>query len=170
MEEQLTPLTTNMDTRQAARMAGVPELYRKTHERLAVELALGMENAETVFAQYGYTQETALDLIESPAFIALLARVRKEVAESGLSFRSKAKAISEELLPYALIMATDPECSAAVRADLIKWSAKVGGNEPLPIKDDGKTGGGLTLSITFAGSQPQTVISVDEPLTIEQEN
>ena len=156
-------------SRQATRLAEIPELYRKTHERLAVELALKVDTPDAVFAEYGYTPEQAADLLETPAFEALLRQAAKEVAETGLSFRTKAKLLAGELLPYANDIATDPLQSAAVRADLIKWSAKVAGFEPKESKDDSKTGGGLTLSITFSGQQPQTVVSSREPLTIEQE-
>lgn len=157
--------------RQSARLEQVPDLYRKTHERLAVELALHVDDAEAVFATYGYTPKQAADLLEQPGFLVLMRQAAKEVQESGLSFRTKAGLIAGELLPYAHDIATDPLQSAAVRADLIKWSAKVAGYEPKEAKDDGKTGGGLILSITFAGQAPQQVISSQQqPITIEQEN
>lgn len=154
--------------RQEERQGAIPALYRTTHERLACELALHMDEPAEVFARYNYTPEAAAELMESPAFTALLDRIGVEIRENGLSFRMKAKAISEELLPHAFDLATDPLCSSAVRADLIKWAAKVAGNEPAPAKPGAEGGvGGFTLSITFAGQAPQTVISGREPLTIE---
>ncbi len=158
-----------IEARQAAHIAAVPELYRTTHERLAVELALHMDDAADIFASYHYTPDQAAALCESPPFIALLERVTKEVRENGLSFKAKIKAVAEDLIPTAYALATDPECSSAVRADLIKWSAKMSGYEPATSKDDKVTGGGLTLSITFAGQAPQQVVSARETLTIEQE-
>lgn len=165
----LIPVTVSAAERQAARMAEVPELYRKTYERLAVELSLNMEDAEAIFRRYGFAPDQAADLVESPAFITLLERVTKDVRENGASFRAKAKAISEDLLPYAYDIAIDPQQSAAVRADLIKWSAKVAGNEPKEKDEARGSGSGLTLSITFSGNQPQTIVSTNEPLLIEQE-
>ena len=156
------------ETRQAARLADSPELYRKAHERLAVDLALKVDEPEAVFAQYGYSPEQAADLLESPAFLVLLQQTSKDLLENGVSFRTKAKVLANDLLPYAHAIATDPEQSAAVRADLVKWSAKVAGFEPRE-KEEGKIGGGFTLSITFAGQEPQKVISSHEPVTIEQE-
>ena len=167
MTPDLLPTDSPMDSRQDRRMAEVPELYRQTHERMAVELALHMDDAESIFASYHYTPDQAAELLESPAFVALLERVTKEVREQGLSFRMKARAIAEDLLPHAYEMATDASCSAAVRADLIKWASKVGDLDPKPTKDDSKTGGGLTLSITFSGQQPQTVVEARDVLTIE---
>lgn len=157
------------ETRQSSRMAEIPELYRQKHERLAVELALGMDNAGAIFATYGYDPEQAADLIESPAFITLLERVTRDVRENGLSFKAKIKAVAEELIPTAFDLATDPLVSSAVRKDIIVWAAKLAGHEPKETKDDGKTSGGFTLSIQFAGAAPTQIISAHEPLTIEQE-
>ena len=169
MADELIP-TDEGPTRQQTRMLDVPELYRKNHERLAVELALKVEDAEDIFARYGYTPDEAATLLESPVFLHLLEQTAKELLETGVSFRTKAKLLANELLPYASEIATDPMQSAAVRASLITWSAKVAGFEPKETKDDVKVGGGLTLSITFAGQPPQTVVSSQhEPLTIEQE-
>jgi hypothetical protein len=157
--------------RQAARLEDVPEIYRKKLERLAVELALNINDAEDIFDQYGYSPDAAAELVENPAFVLLMQQAQKEVFETGLSFRTKAKLMAGELLPYAHDIATDPLQSAAVRADLIKWTAKVADYEPKAMKDDSKTGGGLTLSITFAGAAPQQVIATQqrEALTIDQE-
>jgi len=171
MDEAPDPHESPAALRQATRLEDVPEIYRKTHERLAVELALHVDDAAEIFDRYGYTDDQAAALVESPAFVALMQQAQKEVVDSGLGFRTKARLIAGELLPYAHDIATDPLQSAAVRADLIKWSAKVAGLEPKETKDDGKQGSGLTLSITFAGAPPQQVISArHEALTIDQEN
>jgi hypothetical protein len=162
------PALSPSSLRQAARLEDVPELYRRKHERLAVELALNVDDAEAVFASYGYTPEDAADLCEQPAFLALMQQAQKSVVADGLSFRTKAQLMAGELLPYAHDIATDPLQSAAVRADLIKWAAKVAGFEPKESKDDGKQGGGLTLNIQFAGQAPQQVLSAHQPLTITQ--
>lgn len=159
---------TYSDHRQDVRMAEVPSLYRETYERLAVELALNMDDAQAVFARHGHDLEAAAALVESPQFVALLQRVTDEVRENGTSFKMKARIQAEELLATSYDMATDPLISPAVRADLIKWTSKVGGLEPKD-KDEGKMGGGLTLSITFAGQAPQQVVTGHQPILIEQE-
>lgn len=150
-------------------MAAVPEFYKTEYERLACELALVPEDVEAVFARYGYTIDEAAVLLESKGFLVILERVKRELHETGVSFRTKARAISEGLLPYAFEMGSDVHCPAAVRAQLIMWSAKVAGNEPKETKEDGKTGGGLVLNIQFSGQPSQQVIATREPLTITQE-
>ena len=154
----LAPVRTGAEERQDERQSAIPALYKTTHERLACELALRMDDTDAVFERYGYSPEAAQELMESPAFAVLLAKVGTEIRENGLSFRLKAKAISEELLPTAFDLATDPLCSAAVRADLIKWAARVAGNEPAPAKGVEQGSGGFTLSITFAGQEPMRVV------------
>jgi len=155
------------ELRQEQRLDAIPALYRQQHERLALELALGMDDETAVFKRHGYTQEQAITLLSQPAFIAALESTVEEVRTKGLTFRMKARAQAEELLTSSYEMATDPNCSASVRADLIQWTARMGDLEPPKNKDEGKTGGGLTLSITFAGQPPQQV--VHEGLTFEQE-
>lgn len=151
------PMTTAQDA-QDARMRNVPAVYKTTLERLACDLALKMEDAEVVFTRYRYTPEQAAALMDTQAFTDTLARVGKELAENGLSFRAKARAISEDLLPVGYDLATDPLVASAVRADMVKWFAKVAGNEPKEAKDDGRSSGGLNLSITFAGQAPMKVV------------
>lgn len=160
------------DLRQSQRLADAPALYRQAHERLALELALRPEEVSDVLREHGLTEEEGLALLARPDFAALVAKTAKEVKENGVSFRAKARAIAEDLLPHAYEMATDPQCSSAVRADLIQWAARVGDLEPPKNKqDDTKQGGGLVLSITFAGQAPQQVVAgavaAREPITIE---
>jgi len=167
MNTDLTvPDESPVQMRREARWEELPEIYKLKTERMACELALGLETPETIFTAYGYSAEQAVALLESPSFTLILERIAKEVRESGLSFKMKARAQAEELLADSFDIATDPYQSAAVRADLIKWTAKMAGHEPKEKGDDGKSGGGLTLSITFAGQPTQAVVR--EALTIEQ--
>jgi len=160
---------TPTEQRQDQRLASLPEIYRQKYERLALELALGLDDADSVFERNGYTSEQAVKLIESPAFVALLQRTTEEVKSSGLGFKMKARVQAEELLGHSYEMATDPYTSGAVRADLIKWTARVAGLEPKTGEGDTKTSGGLTLSITFSGQAPQTVVTGREPVLIDQQ-
>ena len=150
-------------TRQAERMRAAPALYQAKHERLAYELALRMEPAEETFARYGYDEAAAIALMESPAFSGLLDRTAKDVQENGLSFKAKARAQAEDLLAHSYDLATDPLCSAAVRADLIKWTAKVAGLEPTSKDAEKPGGGGLVLNIQFSGSTPEKIVATVPP-------
>ncbi len=171
MTESLIPIdeqpSNTAASYQATRLDALPAVYKTAHERLACELALGMEEPGEIMARYGYDTDHALALLESPAFTVTCARVGKEVRESGLSFKLKARAQAEELLSHSFEMATDPLAAAAVRADLIKWTARVAGYEPKNGEGEAKTGGGFNLTIQFAGQAPMQVMQ-HEPLTISQ--
>ena len=154
------------EQRQAERLAALPTAYKTQHERLAYELALKLDESPVIFQRHGYDAGQALALIETPEFSKLLERVAKDVREQGLTFRAKARVMAEDLLQHGYEIATDEYASAAVRADLIQWFARVADLEPA-VKKDGTNsgGGGLHLSITFAG-EPAKVVG-HEPITIE---
>lgn len=121
--------------------------------RIAYELALGLASPKEVFAKYGVEEVAARALIANAIFIGTIKRYKEEVTSTGISFKLKAKIQAEDLLTHSYILATDPEVPAAVRADLIKWTAKMAGLEP---SDKDKSGGGgsagFTLNISFSGS------------------
>ena len=162
------PVEHSPESRQTDRQSHIPAIYKTKHERLACELALHMGEPEQIFHDYGFSPDEAQALLDSPAFTNLLAKVAADIRENGLDFKTKIKSVAIDLIPHAYDLATDPLCSSAVRADLIKWSAKMAGHEP-SVKGEVKEGaGGFTLSITFAGQQPQQIVAGREPLTIEQ--
>ena len=166
MTEEL-PAPRTAQSYEDERQARVPSLYKTTHERLAVELAMKMDEPEDIFQRYGMTMDEGLALLSQPSFALILSRIGKEIAENGLSFKAKIKAIAEDLLPTAHSLASDPLTAATVRADIIKWAAKLAGHEPKESKEGTGIGqGGLTLSITFAGQPPMKVVQ-NEALTIE---
>jgi len=125
--------------------------------RLAWDLALQLDPAEDVFRRYGVEPDDAMALMALPLFQDTLRRFKREIEENGGRFRAKARIQAEELIDHSFLMATDPEAPPAVRADLIKWTAKMGGLEPPAKKDEGSTGGGFNFQIVFSGAPPQAI-------------
>lgn len=157
--------------RQATRLAELPVLYKTQQERLCYELVLARsigETEESVFQRYNYEPEQALLLLESPGFAVLLDRIAKDMHENGLTFRAKARAQSEALLEHSFEIATDSQAPTAERVKIIQWTAKMAGHEKGLDKEEGKGGGGFSLSITFAGQEPMKVVA-NEPQLITQE-
>lgn len=117
--------------------------------RLAYEIALEIDDPVAVMAKYGYVGDQAVALLKEVAFALAVKNYRSEISTSGISFKLKARVQAEDLLTHSYNIATDPEAPASVRADIIKWTAKMAGYEP---KEDGgaKGGGaGFNLNITF---------------------
>lgn len=121
--------------------------------RVAYEIALGVDQPGAVFEKYGMAEEQAAALAANAAFVATVAKYQEEVLASGVSFKLKAKIQAEDLLTHSYLIATDPEAPMSVRADLIKWTARVAGLEPKEDKGSGSAGG-FTLNISFAGERP----------------
>jgi len=143
---------------QVQRIAQQPPVYQQSHERLAYELALGIDDPLEVFARHGLTADAALALVSTEAFALLLNRTKIDVQANGLSFRAKAKIQAEELLAHSFDIAVDPLQPAAVRADLIKWTGKMADYEPKKEADDKPAGAGFSLTIQFSGAPPTQVI------------
>ena len=138
----------------------LPEGYKPTtaadmtfDPRIAYEIALGIDTPASVFEKHGYSNEQAAALVAVPSFVATIKKYQEEILAGGISFKLKAKMQAEDLLSHSYIIATDPEAPMAVRADLIKWTAKMAGLEPVADKGSGQTGG-FVLNISFAGDKP----------------
>jgi hypothetical protein len=168
--EVLTPEGKRPETRDerdarrlAERMPGgyVPESAADMtfDPRMAYELALGMSSAAEVVAKYGLSEDRARALLGNPAFIATIKKYQAEIQDGGVGFRLKARIQAEDLLTHSYIIATDPETPASVRADIIKWTARVADLEPRDKKDVGLGAGGFQLNITFAGDRPGATLT-----------
>jgi hypothetical protein len=120
--------------------------------RIAYEIALGVASPSRVFEKYGVTLEVAQRMIATPHFLATIKKYQEEFAATGVTFRLKAKIQAEDLLTHSYVLATDPEVPAAVRADMIKWTAKMADLEPAEKGKGagGAVGSGFTLNITLA--------------------
>jgi hypothetical protein len=130
--------------------------------RLTFELALGLDDSGAIFARYGYDHEAAIKLIKQPVFQHVLKAYVDDVKENGLTYKNKAKLQAEVLLVDAFEIARDPEAPAAVRADLIKWHAKVADYEPKQNAPQA-AGNGFALQIVFSGEARK------EPLLVQGE-
>jgi hypothetical protein len=149
------------DQREARRLTErMPAGYRPTSAvdmtfdpRLAYELALGVSSPSEVFSKYEFDTEAATRMISNPAFIATVKKYKDEIQEGGVSFKLKARIQAEDLLTHSYILATDPETPASVRADMIKWTARVADLEPRGNDKASGPAGGFTLNISFAGDR-----------------
>jgi len=154
---------------EARQLARLPNGYKPLEvpgitfdPRMCFDLALRVEDPAEIFTKYGYTQDQAVDLAKNQVFQRMLKFYVDDVAENGITYKTKVRVAAEALLVNAYEIAQDPDQPAAVRADLIKWHAKVGGYEPKPDQTAAQ-GNGFTFQILFSGDAKQ------EPLTIAGE-
>ena len=161
--------TTALDKRQESRLPAdyVAKPAAGFDPRLAYELALEMDTPTGTFERYGYGIDEATRIMAMPGFIATVRKYRDEIVGTGVSFRLKAKVQAEDLLTHSYEMATDPEVPPAVRADLIKWTAKVANLEPKDKGEGAGAGAGFTLNISFGGGPAPTVAVTTERPAID---
>ena len=152
-------LTEEVEKREVARLAEIAK-RNSWPVRLPFDLAMEMEEADETFKRYEVTPERALHLLGHKEFVESVRTWREIIVKEGVSFRTKARLAAEDLLQTAYLLATDPTMPASVRADMVKWHAKVAGLEPKQDPEGGAGGGGqgITLKIEFTGTpgqQPQ---------------
>jgi polyhydroxyalkanoate synthesis regulator phasin len=156
-------------------LAKLPVAYQTDLARLQFDLAMKAEPPEDTFERYGYSPAESLKLLENQAFAESLQKITDEVVTKGVSFRLKAKAMAEDLLPQAYIIASDASLSAAVRSGMIQWITRIAGLEPPKVQEgegEKAPGAAFVLNIQFAGQAPEQVLvterHISAPVTIEQ--
>ena len=102
---------------------------------MAFELALALESPEDICKRYEVSPADFEKLRKQPAFMKQVVDYRAEIKEKGLTFRSKAKIMAEDLLNNAYEMINHPGVPANVKADLIKWVGKMADYEPKEAKN-----------------------------------
>ena len=103
--------------------------------------------------EYDLTEDDLISFGAEPLFEQRVEHWRNQLQTEGFTFRLKAKAQAEELLDTSYTIIHDRDVSPAVKADLIKWTAKMAGFEP--TKDTVDAGGGVKINIVF-GNQKVT--------------
>lgn len=98
--------------------------------RLCFDVALGIDSLEDILARYALAPAVFEQWAAHPLFSRTVAEFQKHIREHGLSFRAKARMQAEDLLGVAYGLVQDQKTPAPVRADLIKWIAKMGELEP----------------------------------------
>lgn len=129
--------------------------------RMVYEIAQGLENPASIAERYGVPPEIWELFAKHKPFLMAVARYRQQFKDSGYTFRVKAHLQAESLLQTAYLMAQNITTPASVRADLIKWTAKVAGLEP-DNREAGSRGvqNGFSININL-GDTPTRNISID---------
>jgi hypothetical protein len=115
----------------------IESFFAPYDSRLVFELALALDDLPSILDRYNVSVEQFEKLKKNTGFMKQVAAQRAEIREKGLSFREKAKAMAEDLLKTAYEIIHTPTTPSNVKADLIKWSAKVAGLEPTEKPDAG---------------------------------
>jgi hypothetical protein len=103
---------------------------------LVMDLCMKTAPVADLLQAYKMSVEDFKLLVEHPVFRQDMRDTKEKLRDEGFSFKVKAQAQAEAYLHEAWAMVHNPDTPANVRADLIKWTTKVGGLEP---KQDAQT-------------------------------
>ena len=102
--------------------------------RLSFDVALGIEDEETIRSRYGYTEKEFNNILTQPSFRKELATHYSVLRETGATFAVKAKLIAEEKLEDMYQIISNPLIDPKVRMETWKAVTKAAGLESTPEK------------------------------------
>lgn len=124
-------------------------------DRFALDFAMSLEGSgdkpAVLLEEHGYTADDLALFAKDPLFMQRVNAYQVDLREKGLTFKLKAQVQAEMLLENSWDLVNDRDVSPAVKADLIKWTAKMAGFEPVQGKGDNN------------GNAVQIVINMGDP-------
>jgi hypothetical protein len=138
-------------------------------QELILTIAMGMEDPQAVAARYGFEGPRWDKLQEWKPFKDAVAQKIAELDTSGITFKIKAKALTEDVFEDAYKIARGNDATLLQKLEFVKLGAKLGDMEP---KANAQVQAGPGFSITINLSPPKTetlvIDNVEESSQIEQ--
>lgn len=115
-----------------------------------LEVALGQSKIKDICEAYAITRERWDELRADPLFIKDVESAVNELKKDGVSYKVKARLQAEAMLPrvWEMVHKSHDIVPPSVQADLIKFTARVGGLDN-SRSADAVTGGGTALQINI---------------------
>lgn len=117
--------------------------------QLIIDVALGVDDQETILMRYGLTEANLARLYEIPSFRREVGLMAREMRENGVSFCRKAATQAEEYLAPVHHLMYCPETPASTKLDIFKTMAKYGKLEPVPEKADNQNQNTINVQINL---------------------
>lgn len=150
-----------------------PALHKGYPVGLALELALKVADPVEVLKAYNIDGTEWARIRRIPAFQKEYRELVEKSKESGFSYQMKAAAQAEGLLKTTWDLIQDADTPASVRADMIKFTARVAGydqkdiNRPM-FAPGGDGTGGITITINLGEEDEKDVKTITTGATIDQ--
>ena len=138
-------------------------------QELILTIAMGMEEPREVAARYGFEGARWEKLQQWKPFRDAVAQKIAELETSGITFKIKAKALTEDVFEDAYKIARGNDATLLQKLEFIKLGAKLGDMEP-KTNTQVQAGPGFSITINLSPAQgSKTVdIPVEEVKEIEQ--
>lgn len=135
-------------------------------QEMILQIALGMEEDSDIAARYGIEGEEWEKLKAYRPFQLAIEKQKAELEASGLTFRVKAKALTEDVFEEAYKIARGNEATLMQKLEFIKLGAKLADMEPKNTAQVAQ-GPGFSISINFSTPKPENKIIDITPTQIE---
>lgn len=139
-------------------------------QELILGIAVGMEDPDEVASRYGFEGAKWLKLQNWKPFNDAVAKQRSELEASGMTFRIKAKALTEDVFEDAYKIARSNDATLLQKLEFIKLGAKLGDMEP-KTNTAIAAGPGFSITINMGSTSAQKTIDIpaaEEVQMIEQ--
>lgn len=148
-----------------------PEPALDVPQELILTIAMGMEDPKEVASRYGFEGLKWEKLQTWKPFTDAVAAKRAELETSGITFKIKAKALTEDVFEDAYKIARSNDATLLQKLEFIKLGAKLGDMEP-KASTQVQAGPGFSITINLAAPkapEPVTIDAVEEVKEIEQD-
>ena len=126
-------------------------------QELILNIAIGMEEPAVIAARYGIEGDDWIRLQGYKPFQIAVEKQKAELEASGLTFRVKAKALTEDVFEEAYKIARSNDATLMQKLEFIKLGAKLADMEP-KANTQVAAGPGFSISINFSSPKPENKV------------
>lgn len=142
-------------------------------QELILGVAMGLEDADELASRYGIDGARWEKLKAWKPFTDAVAHQRAQLEQTGVTFRIKARALTEDVFEDAYKIARSNDSSLMQKLEFIKIGSKLGDMEPKQAAQvDAGPGFSITINLGNSSPAPKTINmpaqSVDEVKVIEK--
>lgn len=134
-------------------------------QELILAIAIGMENPVEVASRYGFEGAQWDKLQAWKPFADAVAAKRAELEQSGITFKIKAKALTEDVFEDAYKIARSNDATLLQKLEFIKLGAKLGDMEPKTnTQVQAGPGFSITINLSDVSKKSQNIDISAEPV------
>jgi hypothetical protein len=134
-------------------------------QEMILALAIGMEEPDQIASRYGFEGFDWKKLQAWKPFNDAVAKQKAELEQNGVTFRIKAKALTEDVFEDAYKIARSNDATLLQKLEFIKLGAKLGDMEP---KASAQVASGPGFSITINITDPPKKAEVVDAEPVEE--
>ena len=138
-------------------------------QEMILAVAIGMEDPVDIAARYGFDSARWKALEAWKPFNDAVAKQRAELEQNGVTFRIKAKALTEDVFEDAYKIARSNDATLLQKLEFVKLGAKLGDMEP-KASAQVASGPGFSITINLAPLEKKQEAIDITPKQIESKN